>query len=114
MRWLVIDSSNTGDQRSPGILAPDALQPFLRRCRLLGQFDDVANRIIIDIGIDRLRRPAIAAVENWRWAAIMAMRSRVIAGTRIAVEDLWKTVARRYRGWGHDHAGRQLMKASST
>ena len=65
MRWLVIDSScNTGHQRTPGVLAPDALQPFLRRCRLLGQFDDVANRIIIDIGIDGLHRPAIAAVEN--------------------------------------------------
>ena len=64
MRLLVIDGSNTGDQRSPGVLPPDVLQPFLRRCRLLGQFDDVANRIIIDIGINRLGRPAIAAVEN--------------------------------------------------
>ena len=65
MRWLVNDSSSdAGDQRSPGVLAPDAFQPFLRRCRLLRQFDDVANRIIIDIGIDRLRRLAIAAVEN--------------------------------------------------
>src|SRR6476660_8908594 len=65
MRLLVIDgSSDAGGQRSPGIIPPDACQPFLRRCRLLGQFDDVANRIIVDIGIDRLRRPAIAAVEN--------------------------------------------------
>ena len=32
MRLLVIDgSSDAGDQRSPGILAPDAFQPFLRR-----------------------------------------------------------------------------------
>ena len=58
MRLLVIDSSSdTGDQRSPGVLPPDAFQPFLRRCRLLGQFDDVANRIIIDI--HRLTAPAV-------------------------------------------------------
>ena len=32
MRLLVIDgSSDAGDQRSPGILPPDAFQPFLRR-----------------------------------------------------------------------------------
>ena len=30
MRLLVIDSSNTGDQRSPGILSPDAFQPERR------------------------------------------------------------------------------------
>ena len=65
MRLLVIDSSSdTGDQRSPGILPPDALQPFRRRCRLLGQFGDVANRILIDIGIDRLHWLAIATIEN--------------------------------------------------
>ncbi len=65
MRLLIIGNSNTGDQRSPGVLPPNAFQPFRRRCRLLGHFDDVANRIIIDIGIDGLRRLAIAAVENF-------------------------------------------------
>ena len=45
MRLLVIDSScNTRHQRTPGVLPPDVLQPFLRRCRLLGHFDDIANR----------------------------------------------------------------------
>ncbi len=63
MRWLVIGNSNTGDQRSP-VLPPDAFQPFLRRCRLLGQFDDVANRIIGYVGVDGLNRLAIAAVET--------------------------------------------------
>ena len=37
MLLLVIGSSNAGHQRSPGILPPDVLQPFLRRCGLLGQ-----------------------------------------------------------------------------
>ena len=52
MRLLVIDSSDAGNQRSPGILAPDVLQPFLRRCTLLGHLGDIANPVLTDIGID--------------------------------------------------------------
>jgi hypothetical protein len=52
MRWLVIDSScNTRHQRSPGILQPDAFQPFLRRRSHLGQFGVKAHpAVLTDIG----------------------------------------------------------------
>ena len=40
MRWLVIDSSsNTGDQRTPGVLAPDAFQGAEQE-RRTGTFHD--------------------------------------------------------------------------
>ncbi len=70
MRWLVIDSScSTRHQRSPGILLPDALQPFLRRCSLLGHLGVIANRIIIDIGIllNRNRQGTGTSHDRSRW-----------------------------------------------
>ena len=65
MGLLVIDTSNdAGDQRSRHLFLPDALQPFLGRCSRTGDFGVVADRIFMDVGIDRLRRLAIASIEN--------------------------------------------------
>jgi hypothetical protein len=66
---LITDGSNSSSgqrSRSRQLLPPDALQPFLCRCGHLKDLDMAANRtaILVDIGIDRLRRLATAAVEN--------------------------------------------------
>ena len=62
MRWLVIDSNCTPSPASAGVLSvPGTLSSH---SSVVADFSgmDVANRIIIDIGIDGLHWPSIGAV----------------------------------------------------